>query len=62
MAGFDPLDVIRVRKLSRDEADKAWRDAIIAAHKAGRTSREIAEAAGLTHEGVRGILKKAEAK
>ena len=59
MAGIDPLDLIAIRSEARTEADELFRAAIIAAHLDGSSNRQIAEVAGMTHEGVRGILKKA---
>ena len=44
---------------TREQADEAWRKAIIEAHLDGYSTREIAEYAGLTHEGVRLIIRKA---
>lgn len=58
MAEIDPLDIVEMRTRARDEADREWRKAIYAAHVAGCSNREISLAAGITHEGVRGIIRK----
>ena len=57
--GLDKLETVRARFETRDRADEIWRRAIIEAHLDGWSTREIAEYAGITHEGVRLILRKA---
>ena len=59
MGGTNALDVLAVKTRVREKADREWREAVLIAHLDGFTNRDIAEAAGLTHEGVRGIIKKA---
>jgi DNA-binding NarL/FixJ family response regulator len=58
-AGKDSLQIVRERTRTRERADEAWRTAIIEAFLDGATTREIAERAGLSHEGVRLIIRKA---
>lgn len=57
---IDPLSIVEVLAAEAEVADRALKSAIIAAHRAGFTLREIAEAAGVSHETVRTIIRKAE--
>ena len=41
----------------REKAEREWRDAILAAHKAGISSRRIGEWVALTHTRVQQIIK-----
>ena len=59
LGGRDSLSKVAALRETREQADEAWRKAIIEAHLDGYSTREIAEYAGLTHEGVRLIIRKA---
>ena len=58
----DPL--VRVSNAAKKaaEARSELEEAIIAAQAAGRSLREIAELAGMSHESVRQILQRREVK
>lgn len=53
----DELGRVRTAVRRRDQSDAALRDAIVTASRAGKSSRAIGEAAGLTHVRVLQILR-----
>jgi transposase len=49
----------RAARLRRD-SDRAWREAIVSAHRAGMSYREIAKHAGISHSRVQQIVNDAK--
>lgn len=54
----DPLDRVRRAAASTTKARAELVQAIATAHDAGKSLREIGEAAGLSHEAVRKLIRK----
>lgn len=54
----DELERVRREAARSRQTSRRLVEAVKAAHAAGRTLREIATAAGISHEGVRGLLRK----
>lgn len=52
----DPLSTVEKASRLRDESERGWRDAILAAHAAGLSYRAIAGAAGVSHQRVAQIV------
>jgi len=52
-----PLDQIRRQRQNRDEAQEWMEKHIRYAHKCGISLRAIAEAAGMSHESVRRLIR-----
>lgn len=51
-----PLTIVKHATRKREQADTAYRQAIQAARATGHTLQEIADASGLTRQGVRYLL------
>jgi predicted transcriptional regulator len=51
-----PLTTVKQATRKREQADAAYRQAIQAARATGHTLQEIADASGLTRQGVRYLL------
>lgn len=52
----DPLTLVTATAAKANTTRAAFVEAVVAAHKAGNSYRKIAAAAGMTPEGVRGMV------
>jgi hypothetical protein len=53
------LKPVAQARVVRETAEQAWRDAIIAAHAAGLSTRTVAEVAGVSHTRIAEIVRDA---
>lgn len=56
-----PLGTVRRRASETRESQRKLKTAILDAHKTGATLREIAKAADMSHEKVRGLIRQDQA-
>lgn len=49
------LEAVELATVTRDNAERAWRREIVRAYERGLTMREVANAAGISHQRVQQI-------